>query len=135
MPRAALTLRIEPAAASRTAGSAILTNTGDSELRVWQTGNTWGDDALSFEASGNGSTARIVRKPQVYTRDVPASVALKPGERYERPFDLEDGTWEPADTIRAVQSPDVRLVAVYDVPRSADAVTQDVWIGKLRSEP
>ena len=59
-------------------------------VRLWRPGNTWGDDALTFEA-----TTRLVRQAD-YTRNVPSSVEVPPGGTHELPFDLEDGTWSAA---------------------------------------
>ena len=127
-------LHTELAPGSRAAGSAVLTNRGSSEIRVWRTGNSWGDEALSFEGTRGRSVHRIMRDPQVYTRNVPLFVSLKPGERYEIPFDLRDGSWPPEAAIRRLQAPGVQLAAVYEVPRSPEATAHAVWSGQVRSE-
>jgi hypothetical protein len=130
-----LTIRIAPAGTSRTTGIVILTNAGDEAARVWRTGSTWGDDAYSFEAAGAGAARPIARKPQVHTRNVPGTVTLQPGGRYEVTFDLLDGTWETGDAIPALQSKSARLVAVYDAGTSPEVKTEGVLPGRIRSEP
>ena len=98
------------------AGWVVLTNEGPGDLRVWQIGNTWGDEALSFEVSDGGSAVHVEREPQVYTRNLPESIELKPGARYRMPFDLLDGTWK-LDAISRARgagpSQPIEVAAVY----------------------
>jgi hypothetical protein len=127
-----LDVHIEPASTPG-AGRVVLINRGAADVRIWQLGNTWGDEPLSFEASLGGSTVRVERAPQVYTRNVPASVLLPPGDRFPIPFDLLDGTWK-LDAIGRPLPPRLDVAAVYDVPRSPEAVTHQVWAGRITSE-
>ena len=116
------------------AGWVVLINEGTDDVRVWQIGNTWGDEALSFVVSDGGSAVRVEREPQVYTRNLPESVELKPGARYRMPFDLLDGTWEFEAITRARPSQSIEVAAVYDVPPSPEAVVHQVWTGRISSE-
>ena len=128
----AIRAHIEPGSTPG-AGWVVLTNRSAADVRVWQFGNTWGDEALSFEASAGGSTVRVEREPQVYTRNVPASVLLTPGDRFAIPFDLLDGTWK----LEAIGYPlphQCGVAAVYDVPRSPEAIEHHVWVGRITSE-
>jgi hypothetical protein len=91
--------------------------------------------ALSFEVFQGDRILHIVRKPQVYTRNVPSSVALPAGTRHEWPFDLGDGEWEADAPIDQAVVPGAQLVAIYDVPPSTEAIDHGVWTGQLRSKP
>jgi hypothetical protein len=130
--REALTVHIEPGS-TPAAGWVVLTNRGTADLRVWRNGNTWGDEALSFDVSHGGSTRRVEREPQVYTRNVPASVVLTPGDGFQISFDLLDGTWR-LDAIGRPLPPQVEIAAVYEVPPSSEAVAHQVWTGLVSSE-
>ena len=87
---AALTLRT----GRPPAGSVVVQNHASTELRIWDMGNTWGDDALSFEVTAGGQSATVKKRPQRYTRNVPSVVVLAPGGQHEIPFDFGDGTWD-----------------------------------------
>jgi hypothetical protein len=132
---ASLHLRVHLDQARLPAGRVVLANSGTREVRVWRTGNAWGDTALEFEVLHEARTWRIVREPQEYTRNVPSSVPIPPGGTHEWPFDLGDGQWQADAALDQVIVPGARLVAVYAAPPSAEAGEQHVWTGRLRSEP
>jgi hypothetical protein len=119
----------------RPAGTIVLVNTGNTEVRIWRTGNEWGDTAFSFEVIQDDPIWRVVRQPQVYTRNLPSSVVVPAGTTHEWPFDLGDGQWQADPHIEQVLVPGAQLVAIYHVPRSPEAVTHNVWMGRLRSKP
>jgi hypothetical protein len=119
----------------RPTGVVVLSNTSSTDVRVWQTGNQWGDTALSFEVLHNGLVLRIVRREQEYTRNVPSSFVLPVKSRHEWPFDLGDGDWDAETPIDQVAGRHTQLVAVYDVPTTPEALNHGVWTGQLRSEP
>jgi len=128
-----LAAHIELHAHAPPAGKVVFENIGATEMGVWRTGNSWGDEALSFELKSAGGIERIVRKPQVYTVNVPAAQMLSARGRYAVPFDLGDGSWQLEASFR--WDVDAELVALYDVPESPDALAQHAWIGHLRSAP
>jgi hypothetical protein len=109
-------------------------NDGDAALRIWRTGTSWGDTALRFEATTGSGVVRIARKALIYTRDVPSTVEIGPGEGLDLPFDLADGTWQVEPSGDDV--PDLtgaRLEAVYEIAPSAEAREQGTWTGTARS--
>jgi hypothetical protein len=116
------------------AGEIVLANTGGAEVRVWRTGNQWGDTALSFEVLQGDDLLRIVRLPQVYTRNVPSSVAVPAGTIYQWPFDLGDGEWDADAPIAQAIVPGAQLIAIYDISPSAEALAHGIWTGQLRSK-
>jgi len=117
------------------AGFVVIHNDSRAPVRVWRTGNEWGDDALFFEVHHGGETARIVRRGQLYTRNVPSAVDVPPASGHEWPFDLGDGTWETTRPDVAAPGGDAQLVAVYSPRESPEAAAAGIWIGEVRSEP
>ena len=117
------------------AGTVVLDNTSGADVRVWRAGNQWGDTALSFEVWRRDDIRRLVRRPQVYTVNLPLSAVVPAGATHEWPFDLSDGQWEADAPLDQLLVPGAQLVAVYDVPLSSEAMDHDVWTGQLRSDP
>jgi hypothetical protein len=131
-----LTLKLElRAGAPWPAGAVLLTNMDGEDIRIWQTGNQWGDAALSFEILRGASVRRIFPSPRDYTRNAPSSVVVPPGHGHVLNFDLDDGNWDAGAPIETLTAPPAQLVAVYDIPPSPEAIDQGVWTGHLRSDP
>jgi hypothetical protein len=117
------------------AGKVVLINRSSADVRIWRMGNSWGDESLAFEVSGDNRTEKITFRPQVYTRNVPATVVVPHDGRFEILFNLRDGKWEPATAIDRLSGSDARLTAIYSVRKSPEAASQEVWTGELRSQP
>jgi hypothetical protein len=116
-------------------GTVTLVNEGSADVRLWRTGNEWGDTVLSFEVSRGSDIWRVVRRPQIYTRNVPSSVVVPAGATHEWPFDLGDGEWDADTQIDQLIATGAQLVARYDVPLSPEAAEHGVWTGQLQSQP
>jgi hypothetical protein len=128
-----LTLELE--VNDKLAGLAHIINQGDTETKVFQTGNSWGDDALSFEIADGTRTMSITPEPKIYTRDVPSTVSIEPGSKYSISFYLLDETWKvDYDDLESL-SAEARLTAIYQIGPSEEAVTQQTWTGSIRSVP
>lgn len=128
-------IEIELSARRPPAGHVIFRNLAEREVRVWGAGNRWGDEALAFEARSGAQRRHIVRQLQDYTRNLPASFRIAPGESYGLRFDLGDGTWQPDPRAADVFGPGARLIAIYEVAATPEAVSHGVWTGRLQSEP
>jgi len=128
--RAAIELR----ASSPPAGTVVLVNDGPEPVRVLRAGNEWGDEALTFELDRGGRRTRVVRSPLAHTRNVPSSVPVPAGASHELQFDLGDGTWAAGDPD-LLGAPDGEIVAEYAVDRSPPILANDIWTGRVRSEP
>lgn len=116
------------------AGDVVLTNETDRAIRLWRTGNQWGDGNLSFLVARGERSATIERVPQDYTRNVPSSYEL-PAHGSERlAFDLGDGSWQPADVL-ATLGAGARLAAVLEIEPTPESSEHGVWTGRVRSEP
>jgi hypothetical protein len=117
--QSSLELHLEVSSPSpRPAGTVVLVNTGNQDVRLWHTGNSWGDTVLSFEMIRNEKVWRLLRQEHEYTRNVPSSFRLPAGDRHEWAFDLGDGEWEAEASAEQLAVLGARLVAVYDVPRT-----------------
>jgi hypothetical protein len=121
-------------AGARPAGLAEVHNDGPETVRLWRRGNSWGDTALRFEATGP-VVVRVVRRALVYTRDVPATVELAAGESDAWEFDLGDGTWQAEAGADVPDLTGAHLQAVYEIGPSAEARDQQAWTGTVRSAP
>jgi hypothetical protein len=131
----ALRATIDLRAPAPPAGFVVVHNDGPAAVRVWRTGNEWGDDALFFEVSHGGRTARVLSRGQNYTRNVPSAVGVSPGSGHEWPFDLGDGTWDTEPPAVDAPPDAAELVAVYAPRESPEAVAAGVWVGEVRSAP
>jgi hypothetical protein len=130
-----LEVQIEMNRGQHTAGIATVKNVGTQEVLVWRTGNSWGDSTLSFVAISQGREAKITRKPQTYTRNVPATTRIASNGVCKIPFNLDDGSWEPTAAIEKLREPGVQLRATYRIESSSEAETNHVWVGDTQSKP
>jgi hypothetical protein len=117
------------------AGHVVLVNHGTRPVRVWQTGNRWGDEALSFELSRGGRVEQVARQGARYTPNVPASLVVPPGAEHQWRFDLGDGTWAADQPIDWADGAGGLLVAIYDAGQSPEAAIQGVSPVRLSSAP
>jgi hypothetical protein len=114
-------------------GVVWLVNNSPSTWRVFDTGNSWGDEALSFEARREEEIVRIVPAAQTYTRNVPSVLEIAAHDRHALDFDLTDGTWEADLPIATLLSNATAVRAVFEIGDSPEADTQRVWRGRLES--
>ena len=135
MSGAPRTLTIELADATRSAARVMLYNATRDVLRVWESGNSWGDAAWSFELLTRTDARPVARRPQRYTRNVPAYREVEPGTIERWDFDFEDGTWQFPLVDQPLRTQGTGLVALYASPPSPEATELDVFMGPLRSTP
>jgi hypothetical protein len=126
---AALKLRI----AHPPAGAVIVQNHSSNDARIWDIGNTWGDDALSFEIMAAGQSAIVKRNLQRYTRNVPSLVIIALGSYHEIPFDLGDGTWALDIAQKLLVHAGSQMRAIYASGDSPEVQALGVWRGQLRT--
>jgi len=117
-----LTSTVELRSAAPPAGDVAVFNGSDHDVRLFNLGNSWGDDAWSFELGG----AAVRRRPQSYTRNVPSARTIAPDATERFSFDFGDGTWE-ADAAEG------KPVAVYHAPPTPEAKELGIFTGPLRS--
>ncbi len=135
MSNESLVLEIVDYVGTPGAGTVLLHNRGEATVRVWRTGNHWGDTAIWFELARPPLTTRVARGPQVYTRNVPSSLPIPPGGVHRWSFDFGDGSWESELPLEQVAGAGSELTAVHEVGKSPEALANGVWIGCVRSQP
>ncbi len=110
----------------------VLTNTAGKDLRIWQSGNSWGYGNLSFEWMGkDGKTLRLERGLRVWYWNFASYLTLTPGEQHV--FDV----WFPDDWKNVPSSvregDEVTLRAVFSIPPDKNPEKLGVWSGTVRS--
>ena len=130
-----LAITIQLHAARPPAGEVVLTNTSDGSIRLWRTGNTWGDSALSFIVRVDDANVRLVQRLGSYTRNVPASLVVPPGGEHRLAFDLGDGSWEADASLDRLWRDAAWLIAVYEVEETPESTQLGVWTGRVVSAP
>jgi len=128
-------IAIELHAVRPPAGEVVLTNTGDGPIRLWQTGNTWGDSALSFIVRVADASVPLVRELPAYTRNVPSSLVVPPGGEFRLAFDLGDGSWHADVPLDRLWRDGAWLIAVYEVEETPESRQFGVWTGRVESAP
>lgn len=125
-----LTLKIEREA-DRLSGSAALSNHGGAAIKIWQLGSQWGDYNLSFQINGETGTIQFVKRPQIYTVNVPVSVALQPGDSEIWPFDLSDGSWQSNSDAEVNTAKN--LTAIFEIEETQASKELGIWTGHITS--
>jgi len=116
------------------AGTVAFVNMRNEAVRIWRLGNEWGDEMISFELLHDSTIIRVVRSPQVYTRNVPGSIEVPAGGEHRVDFDLGDGSWQLAAPAHELYAMGTSIVAIYEVLPSHEADEAGVWTGYLRSQ-
>ncbi len=113
----------------------LLTNVSAQGQTVFETSNSWGYYAVLFELrTGDGRVVAITKKQTGFTRNVPSTFWIPPGEQMVYPIKL-DGEWVAGARLPiADEEPvDVTLKAIYEVKATPEATRQNVWTGRIES--
>lgn len=114
----------------------VFTNLSDKPLNFMQDRNSWGYDALRFEADDNQGHRYVIQKPPVAWADNgPAFWTLKPGEHLV--IDVNFGSKEFLQKwvgLPEVNNSKFTMKAVYEIHDVA-AARQPVWNGRIESQP
>ena len=117
----------------------VLTNQSDSNIRLWEEGNSWGYFNLTFDIvdSKGKSVGTIQKMSRIWTMNVPSHLELAPNQHHVIDVDLLNFQWnvpiEPSDDGEA--PPDYRLVARYSTNEGAESLGNAVWTGAIQSNP
>jgi hypothetical protein len=133
-PEIALEVALEPRPVDPRSGVVVVSNVSQRAVRIWRTGNSWGDGALSFVLARADREDAITKRPQRYTRNVAAALELDPQDSERFAFDLLDGSWEPQAALAGLDEPSARLAALLEIEPTPEAAEQDVWTGRIRSD-
>jgi hypothetical protein len=111
----------------------ILTNVSKDAQSVFQHWNSWGDRSISFHfTTPDGVRHSITRQPGDYTRNVPGTFLLLPGEQQVYVIELgQEWVTEP----KYEKGPtSIDLVAIYRLDPSPEAKKYKVWTGEVASK-
>jgi hypothetical protein len=113
----------------------VLTNTSSQSQAVFEDWNSWGYQAVSFEAqAADGRRFVISRKSHPFTMNFPATFIVPAGEHMVYAI-AHDDDWKAIPSVLIADATPilVSLKAVYEVKPSPEATKGQVWIGRLES--
>lgn len=121
----------------------VLTNVSKETQPVFETWNSWGYQAISFEITlPEGKQTVLSVLPQDFTRNFPSTFHILPGEHQIFPVRLDlkkERTamskikWEMNPEVSLGSETLVRLKAIYQVVESPESKEQHVWAGRVES--
>jgi len=114
----------------------LVRNNSPRPQKVWESWNSWGYYALSFELSPdkgkNWAVAKL--KETVFTRNFPSFQTIIPnGGLVIDVYFGNDAIWE-GFPLRRGQENNVLLKAVFEVRDSVESKEYDVWTGRVESD-
>jgi hypothetical protein len=113
----------------------ILTNVSKEPQAAFESWNSWGYQAVSFEVqTSDGNTIAISKKPQGFTVNFPSKFVIPPGEDMVYPISLDE-EWDavpPLPTADETPIP-ITITAIYEVRPTPEASKGKVWTGRLES--
>jgi len=112
----------------------VLTNQSDKPKFVWETWNSWGFNSISFEiTSADGKTHVLTVKPQIFTRNIPSTFKILPGEHQIFPICLND-EWNGRLTYSKAGNDSVKVKAIFEIKPSPEDAENNVWTGLVSSK-
>jgi len=111
----------------------VLTNTSSEQQAVWEYGNSWGYQTISFELTAvDGKKFLVSRREEDFTRNFPSTFQIEPGEHqvYAIRFDER---WDTQPSLPKADEESISLKAIYEVPPTPEAARYRVWTGRLES--
>ena len=111
----------------------VLTNISNESQSVWETWNSWGSQTISFEFKfGNNPPILVARGPEEFTKNIPSTFLIPPGEHKVYPIRL-DKWWDVRSIPKSTETL-VGLKAIYEVPNTREAANYNVWTGRVESD-
>jgi hypothetical protein len=111
----------------------VLTNVSKEVQPVFETWNSWGYQAISFELTLRGGRKTIISvSDQDFTRNFPSTFHILPGEHQVFPIRL-DKTWEMNPKVALGSETLVTLKAIYEVVESPESRANHIWAGRVES--
>jgi hypothetical protein len=114
----------------------VLTNVSREPQSVFETWNSWGYQAVSFEAqTADGHTVAISRKPGPFRRNFPSTFLIPPGEHMVYSISLDED-WEAVPRLPMADATPIKISikAIYEVKPTPEAAKQKVWTGRVESK-
>ncbi|MFZ0819836.1 MAG: hypothetical protein WAM91_07190 [Candidatus Acidiferrales bacterium] len=111
----------------------VLTNVTQETQAIWETWNSWGYQAISFElTTSDGKKVVVSVKPQDFTVNFPSRFLIKPGEHQVFAIRLDD-KWETRPSLAKKNEMPITLKAIYEVTSALEATQYKVWTGRIES--
>lgn len=111
----------------------ILTNISKSNQTVYQEGNRWGWQNLSFEfRTADGTTHITTKKPISFPENYPDTFLILPGEHKVFPVQLNPSRWETRPGLKENGDFPVTFKAIYRISKLRGGAS-GVWIGHIES--
>ena len=108
-------------------------NTSSEQQAVWQYGNSWGYQTISFELTTvAGKKFLVSRREEGFTVNFPSTFLIEPGEHQVFAIQL-DKRWETQQSLPKTNEESISLRAIYEVPPTPEAARYKVWTGRLES--
>ena len=112
----------------------VLTNTTDKPRRVFNTWNSWGYQAISFEFTLSPETKiNVSMKPQRFTKNVPSTFTIPPNGHQVFPITLNEA-WDEKPNFGKAGRIMVKMRIVYELSETTESKENGVWTGRIESE-
>ncbi|MFT5906080.1 MAG: hypothetical protein ACI9E1_001685 [Cryomorphaceae bacterium] len=112
----------------------VLTNKTDKEQRVFETWNSWGYYALSFEITlPSGEKARAKKKPVFFTINFPSTFIVPPKGYFVFEITLDKDWIGKPDFWKDGQT-QVKIKAIYELSVRKRLKERGVWIVRIESK-
>ena len=126
----------------------VITNNSNQAQNLWESWNSWGFFNLRFDIlDGQGVVQdSIVKTPDTcWTMNFPSYTTLKPKQHFVIEVDLSKPEWVVArkerpytpfaQTDYATNKGQLRIHALFEIPKDNETEKQSVWVGKIQTEP
>jgi hypothetical protein len=111
----------------------VLTNISGLPQSVWESWNSWGYQAISFElTTTDGKKFVVSKKQQEFTMNYPSKFLVQPGEHQVYAIGLDE-LWETNPTLPKSDEMPITLKAIYKVTQTPEAIQYKVWTGRVES--
>jgi hypothetical protein len=111
----------------------VLANVSGVPQVVWESWNSWGYRAISFELTmADGTKFVLSKKQEEFTRNFPSTFVVAPGEYQVYPIKLDEW-WETHPTLPKRDEMPITLKVVYEVTPTPEATQYKVWTGRVES--
>lgn len=112
----------------------VLINTSKDAQPVFEYGNGWGYQNVSFEvATPEGMKVVVSKRIQVFTVNFPSTFLIPSGEQRVYAIRLNK-QWETRPTLAADAETQITLKAIYQVTATPEATEHKVWPGRIESK-
>jgi len=111
----------------------VLTNVSGESQAIWESWNSWGYRAISFEiTTADGKRFVISKGLEEFTVNGPTTFVVEPGEHQVYAIRL-DKSWDVRPSLTKHDEMPITLKAVYEVFSTPESAQFRVWTGRIES--